>query len=280
MNSVKQIRVKKVRAWWASPLGWLASIMIAVTTGIAPLAAATAKGKASAAQIVFLVSEDPDNYEATKTIPPFADMLQRDHNYRTTVLHRTGPLTAASYPGLAAALAQADLLVIFTRRVALPKSELDAIRKHIAAGKPLIGIRTANHGFAPRGEIAQGHEAWVDFVPDLLGAINRGYGKVPEGSSLKVQVVAKNHPILQGINAQGWTSQGSQYLTAPLVDQAATVLLNGEVNGRIEPIAWTRRAGSSRVFYTSLGFPADFDLPQFRTLLINGIRWSLDPKSR
>ena len=252
------------------------ALLFVTALGSISLEAASAKSAGGGKNILFLVSEDPDNYEATKTIPPFAEMLKREHGYQTTVLHRGGTLSAATFPGLEAALAKADLLVFFTRRVALTTDQLNAIKKFLKSGKPLVGIRTANHGFAPRGEIAKGHEAWTDFVPDILGAINRGYGRLPEGKKQNVRVIAKNHPILKGVNPQGWSSQGSLYLTAPLVDGSATVLLEGEVDGKVEPIAWTRMSGQSRVFYTSLGYPSDFDLPPFRTMLINGIRWALE----
>jgi type 1 glutamine amidotransferase len=42
-------------------------------------------------------------------------------------------------------------------------------------------------------------------------------------------------------------------------------------------VAWTNttRAGG-RVYYTSLGHPADFEVAGFRKLLVNGIFWALD----
>ena len=67
------------------------------------------------------------------------------------------------------------------------------------------------------------------------------------------------------------------YTTAERRKIENDLLLEGTVQGRAEPIAWVRMAGESRVFYTSMGHPADFDdpLPHFRTLLLNGIRWAL-----
>ncbi|NJM56116.1 MAG: hypothetical protein HC841_09710 [Verrucomicrobiae bacterium] len=41
-------------------------------------------------------------------------------------------------------------------------------------------------------------------------------------------------------------------------------------------MAWTHRYGSSRIFYSSLGDPADFRNPAFLRLLVNAIHWSLD----
>ena len=45
-----------------------------------------------------------------------------------------------------------------------------------------------------------------------------------------------------------------------------------------EPVAWSRLSGlrQSRVFYTSLGGPEDFQNAAFQRLLLNGILWALD----
>ena len=85
----------------------------------------------------------------------------------------------------------------------------------------------------------------------------------------------ESHPILKNINFSQWHVEGSIYHVAPLLDTAATILLRGRVNDKIEPVAWTRAAGMSKVFYTSLGYPTDFKTPQFSTLLINAIKWAL-----
>lgn len=113
-------------------------------------------------------------------------------------------------------------------------------------------------------------------MPDILGSKNRGYGPGALGTKVAVVSEAENHPILKGFEPAQWHSTGNVYYTAPLLDKEATVLLTGEVEDKVEPIAWTRTAGESRGFYTSLGYPADFDVPQFRTLLINDICWALD----
>ena len=43
----------------------------------------------------------------------------------------------------------------------------------------------------------------------------------------------------------------------------------------LEPVTWTNtHIGGGRVFYTSLGHPDDFQMPAFRDLLLNGIRWA------
>jgi len=39
-------------------------------------------------------------------------------------------------------------------------------------------------------------------------------------------------------------------------------------------VAWTKTHNGGRVFFTTLGHPQDFEVPSFRNMLINGIRWA------
>ncbi len=228
----------------------------------------------SAPHLVFLVSEDPSNYEAHKTIPRFARTLEKEHGFRCTVIQGEGEPNAFRFPGLDV-LKEADLLVIFFRRRAIPTEQLELIRGYLKAGKPLVGIRTANHAFSVHGEPAEGYRKWWEFVPEVLGCKNRGYGSAEAGIDVTVASEAADHPILEGVKPRQWHSDGSLYLVKPLVDPKAVVLLNGAAGEAVEPIAWTRNYGAGRVFYTSLGYPDDFKLPRFRRLLLNGIRWAL-----
>jgi type 1 glutamine amidotransferase len=228
--------------------------------------------------IVFLISEDPDNYEAHKTIPPFAEMLENEEGFQVTVLKGKGERSSYEFPGLEV-LSEADLVVIFCRRLALPEEQLDMIQQYLKKGKPLVGIRTANHAFSVRDEkIPEGYQDWWDFVPDILGSENRGYGPVAPGTEVSIAPEAKDHPIVEGIEPAQWHSEGNMYLVSPLLDKNAEVLLTGTVGDKTEPIAWARMAKKSRVFYTSLGYPNDFEVQQFKQLLINGIKWTLDMK--
>ena len=228
-----------------------------------------------AARILFLVNAEPDNYDAVRTIPRFAAALQRRRGHECTVLQGEGSLEALRFPGLEA-LEKSDLLVVFFRRSALSSEQLALIRRHLAAGKPLVGIRTANHAFSVSNAVAAGHEKWWEFVPEVLGCVNRGYGKEADGVDVAVVPEQAGHPILEGVAPLPWHSQGAVYRVAPLVDGSATVLLTGSGGPFVaEPVAWTRMAGKSRVFYTSLGHPTDFDLPQYTRLLENGIEWAL-----
>lgn len=226
--------------------------------------------------VVFLISEDPDNYEAHTTIPTYAEMLARDQGFKVTVIQGRGPRNAFEFPGLDV-LTEADLVIVFFRRVALPHGQLDAIKNYLRQGNPLVGIRTANHAFDVReGNIPEGYQDWQDFVPDILGCENRGYGSTELGTMVTIAPRSEGHPILEGFDSDPWHSEGNIYIVAPLIDQKAVILLTGTAGDKTEPIAWTRKAGESRIFYTSLGYPKDFEVPRFRRLLTNGIRWALD----
>src|SRR5688572_14344316 len=151
---------------------------------LAPLCAQ--EGRTNAKQILILISEDPDNYKAHETMPVVAKTLESTNHYDVTLIKGEGELTAFRFPGLLEALAKTDLLIFFSRRIALPHDQLDALKAYFKAGKPLIALRTANHGFAPRGKIADGHAAWPEFVSDILGCANRGYGPPSAGTDVAV----------------------------------------------------------------------------------------------
>ncbi|MVZ61173.1 ThuA domain-containing protein [Sphingobacterium humi] len=225
--------------------------------------------------IVFLISEDPDNYEAHLSIPAFADSLSESKLYKTTVLKSEGQRTASSFPNFEL-IKDADLVVLFARRLALPAAQMDLLKNYLNNGGNLVGIRTANHGFTLlKGEKpAEGYVEWPAFVPEVLGCENRGYGPATAKTTVQVKEEQLNHELLNGIAVPQWQSDGNLYLVAPLVDQQANLILEGTSDQKTEPIAWTRQYGNSRVFYTSLGYPTDFKNPHFIKLLENAMAWA------
>lgn len=257
---------------------WISAVLVCITVSyLASGCAGHQKAVGDKPHIVFLISKDPNNYEADKTIPGFAELLRREHGYKVTVLLGEGERTSFRFPGLEI-LPKADLVVVFARRLALQHDQMSLLKNHLKAGKPLVGIRTANHAFTlASGEAPKtGYESWEAFVAEVLGCQNRGYGPTALGTDVAVVPAQANHPILKGVEPGQWHSIGNVYYVAPLLDKSATVLLTGKAGERTEPIAWTRMAGKSRVFYTSLGYPADFEVKQFRDLVVNGMRWALN----
>lgn len=231
-------------------------------------------------RVVLLIGED--EYHTAETLPRFAaeELAWRGLEITTVV---EAPARKNHFPGLAEVLPRADLLVLSTRRRALPPAELDAVRAHLAAGKPLVGLRTASHAFAPRGADreqarAAGLAEWPEFDAQVLGGNYQGHHGAGPLTRLRVAPGAERHPVLAGVEGERWPGLGSLYRCGPLSADATTLVL-GEIPGQpAEPVAWVRRYGprQARIFYTSLGHPEDFAQAGFRRLLLNGILWALD----
>jgi type 1 glutamine amidotransferase len=227
-------------------------------------------------RVVFLIGED--EYKTWETLPEFAGSELRGLGYTTRVVVED-PANKHRFPGLVEALREADLLVVSVRRRALAREELDAVRAHVAAGRPLVGLRTASHAFSPRANDADAGTAWSGFDGEVLGGNYQGHhGAGPAVALEAAPGAAAKHPILTGVNPGTWTSEGSLYRVTPLRPEALPILI-GSVPGKPpEPVAWTHVAGPrrGRVFYTSLGHPGDFARPGFRRLLLNGMLWAMD----
>jgi hypothetical protein len=151
---------------------------------------------------------------------------------------------------------------------------MSVFRRFVAAGKPVIGIRTASHAFAPLdGKVPEGLEAWPNFDEEVLGCHYSGhYDERPE---LQIMSTHTGHPVLCSVTTDAFDVVSTLYRSAPLA-KGATVLLEGKIPDHPpEPIAWVFvRADGGRSFYTSLGHYCDTSQNGFRQLLFNGIRWA------
>ncbi|GAA5506523.1 ThuA domain-containing protein [Novipirellula caenicola] len=224
--------------------------------------------------VVMLIAER--EYETDQTLPKFAEQHLQDR-YRTTMVFAK-PDDKNTLDGIDA-VKDADVLLISVRRRALPESQLDLIRDYVASGKPVIGIRTANHAFSLRKEEPPaGHDQWIDWDAKVFGGSYTNH----YGNDLKAKVTFRSDgaipkTLLDGIRTQPFFAGGSLYKVAPLAE-AAVVLMDGKVEGQgSEPVAWTfTRADGGKSFYTSLGHRDDFAGDVLPTLLKNAIRWSLE----
>ena len=172
-------------------------------------------------------------------------------------------------------LEEADLALVFVRRRALPVKQMRFLREYVGRGKPLLGLRTASHAFDARGAGPKGFMEWKDFDPEGLGGNYHGHYRGGPETTVKAAAGAGGHPILAGVTLP-FTSKGSLYKTGPLV-KGTRLLLTGSIPGEeSEPVAWTHRFGNSRVFYSSLGYPADFKESSFVKMLTNAIFWGLE----
>lgn len=212
-------------------------------------------------------------YETNTTLPPFAiNSLGKD--FRVTLIH-ANPEERNDIPGIEA-IQNADALLVSVRRRVLPPEEIKMLKDFVAAGKPVIGIRTASHAFSLRKqEPPQGLADWPEFDNQVFGGNYTNH----HGNDLvaTVSTTGLDHPILRDIPEEPFKSGGSLYKTSPL-QEGAQILMTGNVEGHpAEPVAWTyTRKDGGRSFYTSLGHVKDFENPEFLKLLANGIKWALE----
>lgn len=228
--------------------------------------------------IAFVFGEP--EYMSHTTMPPVAEMLSREHGYAvtqciTSVVRDNPDFPLSEFSNLEA-LADADLMVIYTRFRVLPDEQMEMLQRYLESGRPVVGLRTASHSF--RFPPESKWFSWNDgFGRDVLGTpwITH-YGG---GSSTDVSIIeqASGHPILEGVqerfHVRSWL-----YHVLPLRADCEQLLWGRAVGAEREaqenPVAWTRTHRGARVFHTTLGHPEDFGIPSFRSLLVNGIRWA------
>lgn len=236
---------------------------------------------AFSAHIVIMAVEEPDNYDAVNSMNRFAEKDLRPLGHEVTVVIGDRPVKH-HFEGLVAALKDADLLILFSRRRFLPEAQMAAVRTHLDAGKPLLGIRTANHAFIPRPKdiVDPGLSTWPEFSVDVLGAPNTGYETKGMPYRVTVAANAENRPLLAGVNATKIMGHQSLYQVLPLSAEASPLLIGTAGPAATtppQPIAWTRVYGArkARIFYTSLGAPEDMLIPDVPQLLLNAVQWTL-----
>ncbi len=264
--------------------------------GAAGVAAGLASNKVCAAgkkyNVVFVTGDD--EYRSEITMPMIVEVLPRKaKQFNCTVLYAVDPETGQRNPkykqnieGLEA-LKAADLVVFFLRFRALPDDQLKLILDYVNSGKPIIGLRTSTHALRyPKGHK---HEKLnEDFGREVFGQkwiVHHGHK-----STTDVLVIPEmaGHPILRGIYATKSPIHCSSWLyhVTPLVGDCKPLLTGKSINSNkvdkqdqyplTQPVAWIKTYKGTRVFFTTLGHPKDFEDASVRRLLLNAIYWALE----
>ena len=155
----------------------------------------------------------------------------------------------------------ADVLLVFTRRLNTAGRELERFKRYCADGRPIVGVRTASHAF----------QNWLEFDLEVLGGSYAMHYEPGPVVWIEAAPGAAGHPVLEGVSRL--ESHGSLYRNTPIAADA-TLLLTGSTDEAAEPVAWVRMNAGGRVFYTSLGHQDDFRDDRFLRLLTNGVLWA------
>ncbi|MBX9581940.1 MAG: ThuA domain-containing protein [Gemmataceae bacterium] len=196
-------------------------------------------------------------YDSAESLAAFQKHLEANYPVTCTRAFATSETEITGLDNLATA----DAAVFFTRRLRLPDAELAKVKKYVEGGKPVIGVRTASHGF----------QTWLEMDKLVFGGNYQGHYGVLPGYDVAVADGAKDHPILKGVGPL--KGVGSLYKNPGLAADVM-VLLRGSIPAGTEPVAWVREKDGRRAFYTSLGHQDDFKNPEFIRLLVNGLAWS------
>ncbi len=221
--------------------------------------------------VVILTAER--EYKTEQTLPVFA-LKHLGHDYRVSFVFADAE-NRNNLPGLDV-LKDADVLLLSARRRTPAKQQLKLVRDHVRAGKPIVGIRTANHAFClrkgePDGELDQ----WKEFDAEVIGgSYTNHHGN---GPTTHVMAAVKRHQIFKAVDPSKLVGKGSLYIVSPLASTATPLLMGWIPEKRSEPVAWTNTTEHrGKVFYTSLGHIEDFKLPDFNRLLKNAIDWATE----
>jgi hypothetical protein len=255
---------------------------------------------------IVLVSGD-EEYRSEEVLPQLGKVLATRHGFHCTVLFAVDPASGAidptnthNIPGLEA-LDRADLLVLFTRFRDLPDEQMRHFADYLAAGKPIVALRTATHAFnIPAGKT---YSKWSFDSREWDGGFGRqvlGETWISHHGAHKSQSTRgvpapgmEGHPILRGVK-DVWGPTDVYGVRLPLPGDSKPVLLGevlegmkpgdkpvaGKVNEPKLPIAWIRtytgeKGKTSKVFTTTMGSGPDLENEGFRRLLVNACYWAL-----
>lgn len=221
-------------------------------------------------RLVMLIAER--EYKTWETLPVFAErFLAKD--FEVTIVSGSTEGGATAFDEGIDAVGEADVLLISVWRRTPPTEQMALIRRHIEAGKPVVGLRTASHAFVlRRGEPREGERDWPDWDAQIFGGNYGGH----HGAGIVTRIVAADpgHPILRDVPLP-FTSVAKLYRTTPLKENAKALLVGSIPDQPEQAIAYTgTHVGGGRAFYTSLGDPTDFESESFLRLLRNGILWA------
>jgi type 1 glutamine amidotransferase len=260
---------------------------------------------------IILISADQE-YRSEQSMPMLAKVLATHHGFDCTVLFGvnekgevdpTMPVypkkgeedkfKAHNIPGLEH-LDKADLVIFFTRLLTLPEEQRQHIVRYIDSGKPIIGLRTANHGFRKNLPYKiDGRQ--VRFGDDVLGGSFRGHHGNWHQDSTRGDIVesTKDHPILNGVkDIWGPSDVYRTYKQDGQLPEGCTALVFGQpLVGRQQggqanpdkeplPIVWiknwkTSDGQTARVFQSTMASAKDFESAGLRRLVVNASYWCM-----
>ncbi len=250
---------------------------------------------------IVLIAADQE-YRSEYSMPMLARLLAKHHGFHCTVLFSLNKdndvdptqkirwedkSVTHNIPGLEH-LEKCDLVILFSRLLSLPPEQLQHIYNYLDSGKPIIGIRTANHGFIEFDYQKDGKR--IDFGEAVLGGSFRSHhGRWQQDSTRGIIVEEnKDHPILKGVTDIWGTSDVYRtFKEGGHLPEGCLPLVNGQpLLGRNHddainpdliplPVAWVKTwtSNTARVFNLTMGSAQDFKSEGVRRITVNAAYW-------
>ncbi len=261
------------------------------------------KGPGIGKHIILIAAEQ--EYRSEYSMPMLARLLSQHHGFHCTVLFSLNKdndvdptqkirwedkTVTHNIPGLEH-IGKCDLVIMFSRLLSLPPEQLQHIYDYLDSGKPIIGIRTANHGFIEFDYRKDGKK--IDFGDGVLGGAFRSHHGRWHQDSTRGLIVEENteHPVLKGVkDIWGPSDVYRTYKEGGSLPEGCLPLVNGQplmgrkhddaVNNELIPLpvawvkTWTGNTGkSARVFHSTMGSAQDFQSEGLRRLVVNAAYW-------
>ena len=259
------------------------------------------KGK----HVVLIAAEQ--EYRSEQSMPMLAKVLSNHHGFDCTVLFSVNekgevdPTVPAPFkdkekrhniPGLKH-LAKADCVIWISRFMHLPQEQMQFFYDYFDSGKPLIALRTANHGFW--GGLKYKKEGKNVSLRKMLGGTFMGHHGGWHREATRGVIVPENrkHPILIGVGDIWGTSDvyrchddknpfpddcTSLVLGQPLINLEKDAPPN--TNKVPLPVAWTKtwtgnKGKTSKIFHFTMGSARDLGNEGVRRMTVNAVYWGL-----
>ena len=259
---------------------------------------------------IVLIAADQE-YRGEQFMPMLAGILSKHHGFDCTVLFGvneaglvdpTAPVHPEKgkeaefkphhIPGLEH-LGKADLVILAIRLLTLPDEQLRHFVDYFDSGKPIIALRTSNHGFI--GKLPYEIDGKKIGIGDIVGGTFLSHHGNWSADSTRGDIIpeAKDHPVLTGVkDLWGLTDVYRTYKEGESLPEGCTALVMGQpLIGRVQggadnpekeplPVVWTKDWTTSsnrkaRVLHCTMGSGKDFENPGLRRLVVNGSYWAL-----
>ena len=253
------------------------------------------KGPGAGKRIVFLAGDE--EYRSEESLPQLAKILSERHGFQCTVVFSmnktTGeidPNTKDNEPGIEA-LDTADLCITSLRFRAWPDEQMKHFVDYVAAGKPIIGLRTSTHSF---NGIKGQYDKFNKYGKDVLGEgwVSHWGQHKSEATRGVIEPGAEKDTLLNGVaDVFGDTDVYEAYPPADAKVLVRGVVLKGMkpedepadykkkratdkaeqgINDPAMPVVWTRtNADKNKILTTTMGSATDLSNEGLRRILVN-----------